>query len=143
MADFAGGDELADAAGRDCVFPQGARSVDADGEAEFGAEGREGVDAALGLVAEAEVFAFVELGDVEGLLEDFGGEGAGGGAGELGGEGEDEDGVDAGGGEELDFAVQGGDKGLGGFGAEDADGVGVEGDSDGADAACAGAGDYL
>ena len=80
---------------------------------------------------------------MEGLLEDFGGEGAGGGAGELGGEWEDEDGVDAGGGEELDFAVQGGDEGLGGFGAEDADGVRVEGDSDGADAECAGAGDYL
>ena len=143
MADLTGGDELADAAGGDGFVAEGARGVDADGEAEFGAEGGEGVDAAFGLVAEAEVFAFVELGDVEGLLEDFGGEGAGGGAGELGGEGEDEDGIDAGGGEELDLAMQGGDEGLGGFGAEDAYGVGVEGDGDGTDAERAGSGDYF
>ena len=88
------------------------RGVDADGEAEFAAEGFEAVDACFGLVAEAEVFAFVQLGDVEGLLEDVGGEVARGGAGELGGEGQDEEGVDAGGGEEFELFGERGDEGL-------------------------------
>ena len=42
-----------------------AGGVAADAEAEFVAESFEGVDAGLGAVAEAEVFAFVELDDVE------------------------------------------------------------------------------
>ena len=42
-----------------------AGGVDVDGEAELAAEGFEGFDAGFGLVAEAEVFAFVELVDLQ------------------------------------------------------------------------------
>ena len=59
-------------------------------------------DAGLGVVAEAEVFALVDLGDVEGVDEDVGDEVAGMQVAELVGEGEDEGGVDAGGGEEFE-----------------------------------------
>ncbi len=52
--------------------------VDLAGEAEFAAQGFEIVYVSFGVVAEAEVFSFVEFDDVEGLLEDFGGEGSGG-----------------------------------------------------------------
>ena len=42
------------------------------------AQGFEVVDVSFGVVAEAEVFSFVELDDVEVLVEDSGGELAGG-----------------------------------------------------------------
>ena len=94
---------LPDAAGGDGLSADDARGVDADGEAEFAAERFEAVDAGLGLIAEAEVFAFVQLGDVEGLLQNIGGEGARRHARELAGEGQDEQRIDAGGGEEFEL----------------------------------------
>ena len=41
------------------------------GEAEFEAELGEAVDSGLSIVAEAEVFAFVDLNRVDGIAEDF------------------------------------------------------------------------
>src|ERR1039458_8419577 len=79
-----GGDELADAAGGDRGAAEGAWGVDGDAEAEFLAEGFEAADAGLGVVAEAEVFAFVDLGGVEGVDEDAGDEVAGGEGGGVG-----------------------------------------------------------
>ena len=107
------------------------RGVGLDGEAEFLAEDFEAVDAGFSLVAEAEVFALVDLADAAAFAEDLLGELAGGEAGEFGCEGEQEGGVDAGLGEEVEFLGGGGDEGVGGVGAEDADGVGVEGDGEG------------
>jgi len=68
--DVAGGDELADAAGRDRRPAYDAGSVDGDAEAECAAEGFETADACFGVVAEAEVFTFVDLGDVEFVDQD-------------------------------------------------------------------------
>lgn len=110
-----------------------------DGEAELGGKGFEGVDAGLGAASEAEVFALVELDDVELLAQDLLGELLGAHAGEVAVEGENEDLVDAGLGEEIEFLLAGGDE-LGALaGADGAGGVGVEGDDEGAKAggACA------
>ncbi len=98
---------------------------------------------ACGVVAEAEVFSLVDLGDVEGVAEDGLGEVVGGGVAEGVGEGEDEGGVEAGGGEEFELAGEWGDEGEGLSGAEDVGGVGVEGDGEGAAAEEARAGDDL
>ncbi len=143
LADLSGGDEVADAAGGDRMAAQDARRVDADGEAEFAAEGFEVVDAGLGLVAEAEVLAFVELVDADAVAEEILGEGAGGHAREVVREGQDDDGVEAGGAEEFEFLGEWGDEGQVGFGAEDAGGVWVEGDGYGGDAESASAVDDL
>ena len=62
---------------------------------------------------------------------------------EFGGEGQDEQGVDAGGGEELEFFGEWGDERLARLGAEDPRGMRVEGDGDGPGAEGAGAGDDL
>ena len=78
LADVACGDALADAAGGDGVAAQVAGRVDVDGEAELIAEGFEAVDAGFGLIAEAEVLSFVQLLDVECVLEDLFGEVMGG-----------------------------------------------------------------
>ena len=59
------------------------------------------------------------------------------------GEGKDERGVDAGGGEEFELARERGDERLRVFGAKDAGGVGIEGDGEGLAAEEAGAGDDL
>jgi len=138
VGDVACGDELADAAGGDGGAANNAGSVDGDAEAEFLAEGfQAGVSslgaagAGLGVVAEAEVFALVDLGDVEGVDEDVGDEIAGRHVAELVGEGEDEGGVEAGVGEEFEAAMERGDEGKRRFGTEDAGGVRVEGDSEG------------
>ena len=85
----------------------------------------------------------MELLDAEAVAEEILGEVAGGHAGEVAREGQDDDGVDAGGAEEFEFLVEWGDEGQGGFGAEDAGGVGVEGDGEGGDAEGARAGDDL
>jgi len=53
------------------------RRVDADTEAEFAAEHLEAVDAGFGLIAEVKVFAFVQLGYMQNLLEHVCGEAAG------------------------------------------------------------------
>jgi len=127
----------------DGLVSDGSGGVDADGEAKLVAEGFEAVDAGLGLVAETEVFAFVQLGDVQGLLQDLGGEDAGGHVREFDGEGQDEDSVDTGCGEEFELLHERGDEGLAGFGADDAGRVRVEGDGDGDEAEGAGAGDDL
>ena len=50
---------------------------------------------------------------------------------EVFGEGDDGDVLDAGGGEELEFARQRSDEGLRVFGSQDAAGVGIEGDGEG------------
>ena len=55
------------------------------------------------MVAEAAVFSFMEFDDVEAALEDLGCELAGGHVGQVFGEGEDDDGVEAGGGEDVEF----------------------------------------
>ena len=141
-----GGDELADAAGGDRGAAEGAWGVDGDAEAEFAAEGFEAGgtgDAGLGVVAEAEVFALVDFGDVEGVDEDAGDEVAGMQVAELVGEGKDEGGVDAGVGEELELAGERGEKCEWCFGAEDAGGVRIEGDGEGKAAEKAGAFDHL
>ena len=78
---------------------------------------------------------------MESLLEDLRCEIARGSFGELRGEGQDEQGVDAGGGEEFDFFGEWCDEGLAGFGPNDAGGVWIEGDGDGGEAESAGAGD--
>ena len=120
---------------------EAARGVDANGEAEFVTERFEAVDAGFGLVPKAEVFAFVKLGDVEGLLENVSSEVVSSGLRELGGKGQDEQGVDAGGGEECDLFRERSDKGLAGFRADDAGRVRVEGDGDGGEAERASTGD--
>ena len=109
MADVAFGEEIADAAGGDGLAAKAARSVDADLEVQLATEGFEAFDVGLGLVTEAEVFAFVKLGYVEGLLEDFGGEGAGGLAREIGGKGKEEQSVDARGFEKFELLREGSD----------------------------------
>ena len=109
LADVARGDEGANAAGGDGTAAQAERGVDDDGEAEFAAQGlqagRAG-DAGLGLAAKTEVGALVHLGDVEGAGQDAGGEVAGGAAAKLVVEGQDEGGVDSGGGEQFQLAGQ-------------------------------------
>ena len=76
--DVACGDEVADAAGGDGGAAEDAWGVDGDGEAEFATEGFErAATSAGGVVAEAEVFALVDLGGVDGVDEDVGGEVAG------------------------------------------------------------------
>jgi hypothetical protein len=131
VAELAFGDEGADAAGGDGRAAQGERGVDGDAEVEGAAEFGEGGDVGLGVVAEAEVFALVDLGDVEGVAQDGLREVVGGGVAESFGEGQDEGGVEAGGGEEFELAWERGDEGEGLRGAEDAGGVGVEGDGEG------------
>jgi hypothetical protein len=71
VADVSGGDGLADAARGDGAAAQVTRRVDVYGEAELFAEGFERVDAGFGLVAEAKVFSFVQLFDVEGVAKDL------------------------------------------------------------------------
>ena len=83
--------------------PRDGAGVDDDAEAKFAAECFEAFDACLRLIAETEIFAFVQFGDVEAVSEHLGGEGAGRDAGEFAGEGKDESGVDAGGCEKLEF----------------------------------------
>ena len=107
------------------------------------AQGFEVVDVSFGVVAEAEVFSFVEFGDVESFVEDFSGEGSGGHLRELFGEGNDDDCVESGSGEELEFFGERGDEGEGGFGTEDARGMGFERDCYRWNAKFAGAGDDL
>src|ERR1700761_4313061 len=109
------------------------RCVDAHTEAKFAAQSFEAVDACFGLIAEAEVFAFVQLGDVQGLLEDFCGEGARGHVGEFGGEGNDQDCVDACFCEQLQFLRKRCDERLNRFGPYYSRRVGIEGDGDGWD----------
>ena len=113
VADVSSGDEMADAAGGDGVAAEDARGVDGDGEAEFAAEGFEAVDAGLGLVAEAEVLAFVDLVDVEQLQRRSVAKSRAVMREKSRGEGQDDDGVDAGGGEEFEFLGEWGDEGLG------------------------------
>jgi len=120
-----------------------ARRVDANRESKFAAEGFEVVDVAFGVMAEAEVFSLVEFDDVEAALEDFGGKVAGGHPGEVFGEGKDDDGVEAGGGKEIEFFGERGDEGEGGFGAKDVGGVWFEGNRYRWDAKFAGACDDL
>ncbi len=132
--------QLADAAGGDGRSADDAGSVDDDAESEFAAEGFEAVDTGLGVVAEAEVFAFVDLGGVDGVDEDVLGEFAGVHVAEGVGEGKDESCVDAGGGEEFELAGKRGDEPLRVFRAEDAGGVRIEGDGEGLSAEEAGAG---
>ena len=108
-ADVPFGDELADAAGGDWLVADGFGGVDPAGEAEFAAEGFEIVHVAFGVVAEAEVFSFVEFDDVEGFVEDFSGEGSGGHLREIFGEGNDDDCVESGSGEELELFGERGD----------------------------------
>ena len=62
---------------------------------------------------------------------------------EFFGEWQDEDGVEAGRGEQIEFFGERGDEGKGGFGAQDAGGMGFEGDGDGFCAESAGTGDDL
>ena len=123
--------EGADAGGGDDGPAEEVRGKDADSEAEFGAELLEGGDGAFGAIAETEVLAFVNFGGVGGVSEDGFGEEAGGELGESGVEGKDEGGVNAGGGEQFEFTGKRGDEGVRGFGAEMADGMGVEGDGQG------------
>lgn len=137
--DVTGGDEGADAAGGDGGSVEALRGVAGDGAAEVGAEGLEGVDAGLGAVAEAEVFALVKFDDVELAVEEVVSELAGAHAGEIAVEGQDDDVVDASGGEEVKFVLEGGDEGGAGAGADGAGGVGVEGDDERAEAEGAGA----
>ena len=73
----------------------------------------------------------------------FCGEGACSHAGEVFSEGQDDDGVDTGGAKKVEFLGEWGDEGQGGFGAQDAGGVGIEGDGYGGEAERAGAGDDL
>jgi len=96
VGDVAVCDELPDCAGRDCLAADGLRRVDADAEAQFAAECFETLDASLRVMAEAEVFAFMEFGDVQGLLQDAGSEGTGRHLRELFGEGQDEYDIDSG-----------------------------------------------
>ena len=137
--DVTGGEEGADAAGGDGGSVKALRGVAGNGAAEVGAEGLEGVDAGLGAVAEAEVFTLVEFDDVELAVEEIVGELAGAHAGEVAVEGQDDDVVDAGAGEEVEFVLEGGDEGGAGAGADGAGGVGVEGDDERAEAKGAGA----
>ena len=92
-------------------------------------------------MAEAEVFAFVDLGGVDGVAEDGGGEIARGHVAEGFGEGEDEGGVEASGGEEFELAGEWGEERVRVVRAEDSGGVGVEGDGQGLAGEGAGAGD--
>ena len=97
LADVAFGDELADRLEEMALAADGLRrSRRVHGEAEFAAKGFQAVDVGLGVIAETEVFSFVEFDDVQGVLQDVGGEGPGGHLREFFGEGQDEDGVDAG-----------------------------------------------
>ena len=101
------------------------------------AVGGEFGDAGLGAVAEAEVAALVEGEDAEAALEDLLDEVEGGEVGERGVEGQDEGGVDAGGGEEAEALGDEGEQ-AGSLGrAEESLGVGIEGDGDGAGVAVA------
>jgi len=86
--------------------------VDANTEAEFAAQHLEAVDACFGPIAEVKVFAFVQLGYMQNLLQHFCGEAAGGRSRELFGEGQDENGVDAGCGEQFELFVEWGDERL-------------------------------
>jgi len=70
-------DELRIVTGGDGAPADGFGCVDADAEAEFAAEHLEAVDAGFGLIAEVKVFAFVELGYMQSLLQHVRGEGAG------------------------------------------------------------------
>ena len=88
--------ELSDSARGDGLVAEAARSVDADFEVQLLDKVFEAFDVGLGLIAEAEVFAFVEFGDVQGLLQDVGGEGTSRHLRELFGEGQDEYNIDAG-----------------------------------------------
>ena len=106
MANVAAADDFADAAGRDGKAANAARGVYGNAEAEFMAKGLQAVDACLGVVAEAEVFALVYFGGVDGVDENVSCEVAGVHVTELIGEGEDEAGVDAGGGKEFEFAME-------------------------------------
>ena len=109
MADISLGEKLPDSTGGDWLAAKAARGVDADFEVQLLAKGFETFDVGLGLVAEAEVFAFVKLVYVKSLLQDFGGEGTGGLAGEIGGERKEKQGIEAGGFEKFEFLRKGGD----------------------------------
>src|ERR1700735_3872895 len=61
--------KLADGARRDCVAADGPRPVNANGEAKLTAESFEAFNACLGLIAEAKIFTFVQLGYVQDSLE--------------------------------------------------------------------------
>src|ERR1017187_7909751 len=101
-ADVAGGDQLARAAGGDCRSADDARRIDGDAEAKLAAERFESLDSGLGVVTEAEVLAFVYLGDLDGV---------------------DENAVDAGGGEEFELAGERSDEPVRLLGVKDAGGV--------------------
>ena len=77
LAYVAFGDELRGPGWRRWAGCEWRGGIDLAGEAEFAAKGFQIVDVALGVVAEAEVFSFVEFDDVEGVVEDFGGEAPG------------------------------------------------------------------
>src|ERR1700733_2957397 len=108
--------------------------IDAHAKAEFAAQSFEAFNACLGLIAEAEVFSFVQLGDVQSLLEDFGCEAAGGHAREFGREGNDEDRVETCFGEQMQFLGKRRDERLSRFRANNSRRVRIEGDGYRADA---------
>ena len=120
--------------------------MDDDGEAKLAAQGLQAIgagDACLGLVAKAEVGALVDLGDVEGSGQDAGGEVAGGAAAQLIGEGQDECGVDPGGGEEFQLAGQRSEEEMRPLRVQDAGGMRLEGDGEREAGERAGAADDL
>ena len=83
----------------------------------------------------------MHLSDVEGVDENVFDEVAGVHVAKRVGEGKDERGVDAGGGEEFELAGERGDERLRLFGAEDAGRMGVEGDGEGFSAQETGSGE--
>ncbi len=103
MAHVACSDELPDAAGGDSISAQRARRVDGDTEAEFVSEGFERFDPGFGTVAETKVLSFVQLDDGKSFLENLRREGSGTGVGQLPRKGKNERGIDAGGGEKVEF----------------------------------------
>ena len=107
------------------------RRVDVDGKSEPGTEGAEFVDAGLSAVSEAEVVAFVDLDRVEAMEEHVAGEGFSALPREFGGKGKDDDGIDAGGGKEIEaFGQRRRDEAWTGAGAQQIRGVGLKGDRD-------------
>src|SRR5579875_712907 len=120
-----------------------ARIVETDGEAQLAAQRGKAFDTCFCLVAEAKVFAFVKLLNMQRVAKNGGDELARGVACKFRRKGEDEQRVESRGGEQTDLFRKRRDERLARFGADDAGRMRVEGDGDGCDAECARAGDDL
>jgi hypothetical protein len=114
--------------------------MDLESEAELGGKVEEFSDASLGVVAEAEVTAFVKAEQAEGVVEDGADKFAGREAGQRRIEGQYEHGVDAGEREQAKAFVERREQSRGLGGPEELFWMWLEGDGDGASSKGAGIG---